>query len=44
MSELLRINSGVRQRCFIFPRLLSAYTNGIMKEEKIGMGEMEQRF
>ena len=37
-SEQFRIDSGVRQGYIMSPWLFNVYMNGVMKEEKIGMG------
>ena len=38
-SEWYGIDSGVRPRCIMSPRLFNIYMNGVMKEVKMGMGE-----
>ena len=37
-NECFRIDSGVRQVCFMSPWLLNVYMEAIMKELKMGMG------
>ena len=36
-SERFRIDCGVRQGCIIFPWVFNVYTDGVMKEVKMGI-------
>ena len=38
------VDSVVRQGCFMFPWLFNVYTEGVMKEVKMGMGSRGVRF
>ena len=43
-SACFRIESGVRQGCFMSPRLFNVYTGALMKEVKMWMGKMGVMF
>ena len=43
-SECIRIDSGIRQVCFMSPWLFNVYINTVMKEVKMGMERRGVRF